>query len=106
MKKIIALVVAWAGLYFIKLIFKRIIAENEKLNGNESENEVVTSIVVDGEAQEVEMSIDGESVAEAEEISEIKKEKPKISGATIAIFSISGLYLILEWILGTISMFM
>lgn len=103
---IIALVVAWAGLYFIKLIFKRVIAENEKLNGNESENEVVTSIVVDGEAQEVEMSIDGESVAEAEEISEIKKEKPKISGATIAIFSISGLYLILEWILGTISMFM
>ncbi len=103
---IIALVVAWAGFYFLNLIFKRLIKENEKLNGNKDENEITTSIVVDGESQEVEMSIDGESVSESEELSEVKKdEKPKISGATIAIFAISGLYLLLEWILGTISMF-
>ena len=102
---IIALFVAWAGYYLISLIFKKIIKENEKLNGKEDENEMVASIVVDGETQEVEMSIDGEPATNGEEIVQAKKEKPKISGVTIAIFAISGLYLLLEWILGTISMF-
>jgi len=103
---IIALFVAWIGLYFIKMIYKKIIAENEKLNGKENENETVTSIVVDGEEKEVEMSIDGAAIESEENIlTEKKPEKPKISGVTIAIFSISGLYLLLEWILGTIAMF-
>lgn len=103
---IIALVVAWAGLYFIKMIYKKIIAENEKLNGKEAENETVTSIVVDGEEKEVEMSIDGATIeSEENNLTEKKPEKPKVSGMTIAIFSISGLYLLLEWILGTIAMF-
>lgn len=102
---IIAILVALAGYYLISLIFKKIIKENEKLNGKEDENEMVASIVVDGETQEVEMSIDGEPAANGEEVVQTKTEKPKISGATIAIFAISGLYLLLEWILGTISMF-
>ncbi len=103
---IIALVVAWAGLYFLKIIFNKIIKENEKLNGKEEDKELVTSIVVDGESQEVEMSIDGAEVSEVnDDVKKPKQEKPNISGVTIAMFAISGVYLLLEWILGTISMF-
>lgn len=103
---IMALFMAWAGYYFIRLIFKKIIKENEKLNENKEEKEVVTSIVVDGAAQEVEMTIDG-TVQLAENPVETKQaEKPTISGGAIAMFSVAGLYLLLEWILGTISFFM
>ena len=102
---IIALVVAWAGYYFVSLILKKIFAENEKLNGKKGENETVASITVDGQEQEIEMSIDGVPAENVKE-EKIKEERPKISGVTIAMFSIAGFYLILEWILGTISLFM
>jgi hypothetical protein len=36
----------------------------------------------------------------------VKEEKPNISGGTIAMFSIAGFYLIMEWIVNTVSRFM
>lgn len=103
---IIALVIAWAGYYFVTLILKKIFAENEKLNGKEGETEVVSEIKVDGEAQEVEMTIDGEPAVQETLQEPTKQEKPIISGGTIAMFSIAGLYLVIEWIVNTVSRFM
>lgn len=103
---IIALVIAWAGYYFVTLILKKIFDENEKINGKKSENEVVSEIKVDGESQEVEMTIDGETVVESDSQEVVKEEKPNISGGTIAMFSIAGFYLIMEWIVNTVSRFM
>ena len=97
---------AWAGFYFLKMILNKIFKENEKLNGEKAEGDVVTSIKVDGENKEVEMSIDGVPATSQDENTLLKEEKPKISGGTIAMFSIAGFYLVLEWILGTISLFM
>jgi len=103
---IIALVIAWAGYYFVTLILKKIFAENEKLNGKENETEVVSEIKVDGETQEVEMTIDGEPAVQETLQEPTKQEKPNISGGTIAMFSIAGLYLVIEWIVNTVSRFM
>ena len=102
---IIALVVAWAGYYFISLILKKLFAENEKLNGKKGETDTITSITVDGAEQEIEMSIEGVSV-ETQNNETLKEEKPKISGGTIAMFSIAGFYLVMEWIINTVSRFM
>ena len=103
---IIALVIAWVGYYFVTLILKKIFAENEKLNGKENETEVVSEIKVDGESQEVEMTIDGEPTVQETLQEPTKQEKPNISAGTIAMFSIAGLYLVIEWIVNTVSRFM
>lgn len=104
---IIALVIAYAGYYFINILIKKLIAENEKVNGKNKEAETTSSIKVDGENQEVEMTIDGTPAETSDELLETKKaEKPTISGGTIAMFSIAGLYLVIEWLIGTISRFM
>ncbi len=102
MDLIMAIIVAWAGYYFISMIFKKIIKINDKLNGKDASKETLTSIKVDGDEQKIEMSIEEVPVIECEVKQE---EKPKISAGTIVMFTISGLYLVLEWILNTISMF-
>ena len=80
--------------------------EDEKLNGENTVGDVVTSIKIDGENKEVEMSIDGVPATSQDENTLLKEEKPKISGGTIAMFSIAGFYLVLEWIVNTVSRFM
>ena len=60
-----AVVIAWGGYYFVTFILRKIFAENEKLNGKAGETQVVSSITVDGEAQEVEITIDGETPVNA-----------------------------------------
>ena len=105
---IVALVVAWAGLYFIRMILAKILKENSKLNGLEETNETVTSIKVDGDETSVEMSIDGDVVENPDEtLSQIKAEaeKPVVSGGTILMFVIAGLYLVGTWLLNTIAGF-
>lgn len=97
---VIALALAAAGFYIISLLIKAIINENRCINGEEKTNDNLTSIKVDGDEQSVEMSIDG--VEGYESVETIKPEDKKISGATIAMFAISGLYLVGEWILYTI----
>ena len=52
------------------------------------------------------MTIDGETVVEGEPQEVVKEERPNISGGTIAMFSIAGLYLIIEWIVNTVTRFM
>lgn len=103
---IFAVVIAWGGYYFVTFILRKIFAENEKLNGKDGETQVVSSITVDGEAQEVEITIDGETPVKETSEEVLPEEKPKISGGTIAMFSISGLYLVIEWIVNTVSRFM
>ena len=103
---IIALVMAWAGYYFLRILLNKVLKEDEKLNGENTVGDVVTSIKVDGENKEVEMSIDGVPATSQDENTLLKEEKPKISGGTIAMFSIAGFYLVLEWIVNTVSRFM
>ena len=103
---IVALIMAWAGYYLLRILFKKVLQEDEKLNGEKPADDVVTSIKVDGEDKEVEMSIDGVPAESQEEPTLLKEEKPNISGGTIAMFSIAGLYLVVEWIINTISRFM
>lgn len=101
---VIAVAVAWAGFYFISLILKQIIKENDKINKQETE-ENLASIKVDGDEQSVEISIDGGEVIEGEEYktaSATKPEKPKVPAAAIVMFTIAGMYLIGEWLIYTI----
>lgn len=100
---VIAVVLALAGLYFVKAIIKRILKENEKVNGEnkETSNENLTSIMVDGNEEHVEITIDGSATGENSK----NKEKPEISKATIIMFALSGIYLVFEWILGTLKGF-
>lgn len=101
---IVALLFAVVGYYIIVSIIKQIKKENSKLNADieQSKNteENLTSIKVDGNEQSVEITIDGKTSSEA------KPEKPVLSSGTIAMFVISGIYLVLEWILGTLAGFM
>ena len=103
---IFAVVIAWGGYYFVTLILRKIFAEHEKLNGKDGETQTTSSITVDGETQEVEITIDGETSVQETQNEVVLEEKPKISGGTIAMFSISGLYLVIEWIVNTVSRFM
>lgn len=97
---IIAVITAWAGLYFLKMILKKIFQENDKLNGGKSTNEKLTSIKVDGDETQVEMSIEGNVVSEHQSET-ISEEKPKMSKATIVLFALSGIYLVGTWVLYT-----
>lgn len=94
---IIALFVAWAGLYFLKLILARVLKEDKELNGeSQKSNENLTSIKVDGSEQHVEVSIEGASVDLSNE------PKPKISKLTIFMFVLAGIYLGGTWLMNTI----
>lgn len=95
---IIAIIVAMAGIYFVKMIINKILAENEKLNGkaDKNANENLTSIKIDGSEEHVEVTISGENTT---------PEKPTMSGATKAMFICSGVYLVFEWIIGTLGGF-
>lgn len=98
---IIAAVYAAIGLYLVVAIIKQIKKENKLLNGDleiKTEDNL-TSIKVDGNEQSVEVVINGEVSKDA------KHEKPVMSSGTIALFIISGIYLVFEWILGTLGGF-
>ena len=94
---IIAGITAWAGLYFLKMIFQ----ENDKLNSSQVANENLTSIKVDGDETQVEMSIEGNVVSEHQSET-MPEEKPKISKGAIILFALSGIYLVGTWILYTV----
>lgn len=98
---IVAMVFAVVGLYIVVAIIKQIKKENEQLNGKAEveTKDNLTSIKVDGNEQSVEVVINGETSKET------KNEKPVVSGATIAMFIFSGIYLVFEWIVGTLSGF-
>lgn len=102
---IIAIAVAWAGYYIIKKLIDKLIQKDSKLN-NEEANDMVSSIKIDGTEQEIEMSIEGVPAKEEDVKPLNEQERPKISGATIAMFSIAGFYLVIEWLINTISRFM
>ena len=103
---VLALITAWAGLYFLKMIFKKIFQEDAKLNGTQQTNENVASIKVDGDETKVEMTIEGLAVSENQETAAGKKERPKLSPGTIIMFSVAGVYLIGTWIFYTICGFL
>ena len=103
---IFALAFAWAGLYFIKMLIKILIKENEKINGVKNANDAVTSIVVDGSEQAVEMSIDDTVIVDETGGEVTVCEKPKISRAAVILFVLSGLYLVYTWMINTIAGFL
>ena len=97
---IIAIILfAWAGLYFVKLIYKKLVSENEKLNGKKPEIENASTVIVDGGETEIEMAVDGKPVVESvsEESDENSKENGMTRAATI-MFILSGLYLVANWV--------
>lgn len=99
---IVAVVVAMAGLYFVKEIIKRILKENEKLNGKFEENQTndnLSAIKIDGNEEQVEITIGETATAE-------KNKKPELSKSTALMFAISGVILVFEWIVGTIAGFL
>lgn len=96
---VVALALASIGYYFISLIIKQIVKENDKINKVETKDNI-TSIIVDGDEQNVKMSIDGGDNYVSSE--KTKPDDKKISGGAIVMFVISGLYLIGEWLLYTI----
>ena len=101
---IVALLTAWAGLYFLKMILKKIFEEDANLNKIECANDNLTSIKVDGDETKVEMTIEGAEVVS--ETEKINQERPKLSKGTIAMFVLAGLYLIGTWVLYTIRGFL
>lgn len=102
-----AILAAWAGVYFLNMILKKIFAEDAKLNGTEDAKENLTSIKVDGDETKVEMTIEGSAVsADGENLSSDKKERPKLSTGTIVMFAIAGLYLVGTWIFYTVCGFL
>ncbi len=104
---IVAMLTAWAGLYFLRMIFKKIFEEDAKLNGAVQTNDGVTSIKVDGDEKSVEMTIEGALVSDKTETGEpSKKERPKLSKGTIVMFVAAGIYLIGTWVFYTICGFL
>lgn len=101
---IIAIFVAWAGLYFLKMVLNRIIKEDEKLNKTEKTDDNLVSIKVDGNEEQIEMSIDGAPAGNVD--TKQSQEKPVITSGTILLFVLSGLYLVGTWIINTLAGFL
>ncbi len=99
---VIALAFAYFGLYIFKILAKRVIDENNKLNG-EVTPENLAEISIDGKPEYIEMTVDGET-ATNEETSEqnatsvIAEETQKLPISVIVMFCLSGIYLICEWV--------
>lgn len=102
---VIALIVAYFGYLLIKLLFKKMLAEDAKINGS-NESTTNATILIDGKEVEAIVSIDGEAVKpEAQEetqeqpaVDEGNKKKNEWSLAVIVMFSLAGAYLVFEWL--------
>jgi hypothetical protein len=101
---IFAILAAWVGYHIVKWLFKKVFRENAMLNGEQKDMEAKTSVVIDGNETTVDMSIDGAPVVQTEEesLSAELNKKDTISGFTIFMFVVSGLYLVGNWMLYTI----
>lgn len=107
---IVALVFAALSIYLIKICFKKLKAEDEKLNSPAQAEDANATILVDGAEQSVSVLVDGTQVdTEIENPNENSdngissseqkpKETPQVSVATIIMFAFSGAYLIFDWI--------
>ena len=105
---VIALIVAYFGLLVIKFLFKKILHEDAKLNGTDSVQEANATIMVDGKEIEAVITIDGQTI-ETEKTEEEKKEqavlaeekarKNEWTTSVIVMFSLSGAYLVFEWLI-------
>lgn len=108
---ITAVIFALIGFAILKWLLKKIKQESSKINDVAAENSN-TTILVDGKEQAAVMEIDGNEVGHDDEQNltegdgEKKIEsKPSVSFGTIALFAISGAYLIFEWVLALLQGF-
>lgn len=93
---IIAILVASAGVYFLNILLKKLFKENETVNGESKENQTednLVSIKVDGSEETIEVKVDGENLNKDGKI-----DKPVVSGLTIGLFIMAGLYFVYEWL--------
>lgn len=93
---IIAILVASAGIYFLKILLNKLFKENEMVNGETKEIQTednLVSIKVDGSEETIEVKVDGENLNK-----DGKVDKPTISGLTIVLFFAAGMYFAYEWI--------
>lgn len=98
---IIAVLLAWVALYFLKMVLAKIFDEDKKLNKTSDANDNVTAIKVDGENTQVEISIEGKPLSELSG-EPVKDKKPVIPKAAIIMFALAGAYLCGNWLLNTI----
>ncbi len=112
----IAVVSAVVGWYILKGIFKKLFAEDAKINGAQAEgqesilDERTVVVSIDGKVVETTVAIQGEPVQDnafiKENFKEAKKrQEEKVPISCIVMFALSGLYLVLEWILALASGF-
>lgn len=97
---IVAIIVASAGIYLLKILLRKLLKENENVNGKleeEKTNENLVVVKVDGSEETVEVNIDNGKSENSN--GETLKEKPNVPGIAIFMFTLSGLYLVGEWIL-------
>lgn len=109
---IIAFVFAFFGYQIIKFLFKKILAEDKKLNGSTEEltQNASATATVDGKEVEAEISSGSQSEMKEEDViaGQSELEKPKIETlpvSAIVMFCLSGAYLVVEWISALISGF-
>ena len=109
---IIAFVFAFFGYQIVKFLFKKILAEDKKLNGSTEEltSNASATATVDGKEVEAEISSSTQSEMKEEDViaGQSELEKPKIETlpvSAIVMFCLSGAYLVVEWISALISGF-
>lgn len=104
---IIALIFASLGFFLVRFLIKKANQENDRINVKKEEPDANATILVDGTETDVSMTVDGETVetyefesGETETITpkQTKENKPQLSIATIAMFTLSGAYLLFDWI--------
>ena len=98
---IIALILAYFGYCIVKYLIKKVMNEDQKLNG---ENEtVLDSISVDGKDVVVEVAVDGGVVSADSDLIErsenkLAEEKKPLSVGVIVMFTLSAAYMAFEWL--------
>lgn len=106
---IIALVFAYFGYYILKYLFRKIMAEDKKLNG-EPENENNIEVSVDGTQIDAEVVVSSSEQMTDEDViagqSDLKKPQIDVLPVSaVVMFCLSGAYLIIEWVSALISGF-
>ncbi len=103
---VIALVVAFIAYKLLMWVIKKLKEENEKVNAPKVVEETNSTILIDGQEQDVSITIDGEKFESLNENGEpklvqsenSKDGKPQLSVATIVMFALAGAYLLFDWI--------
>lgn len=106
---VVAVIFAFFGYYILKFLFRKLLAEDKKLNG-EPEKAVAENITVSVDGTDVEAKLSSGSSMKEEDVIEGQSnlEKPKIETlpvSAIVMFCLSGAYLVIEWISALISGF-